>query len=111
MAFHTKVMYVRFIDVLEEDEDHSRTGERRKRRVKAATTGTKNVFEVQAMTKLAMTIRNPPKKTYPKSLSVLEMMRLGQVLTDADTSDKIELCAFDVETMRWKARQPWNSVS
>lgn len=91
-----KVVHVRFIEPIDGDVASTWTRnlleQRPKRPFKRAATQSLPATKVQS-----------PSKAFPKSLSVLEMMKLGKVINEKST-EAIELFTFDLSDMAWSTR-------
>lgn len=94
-----KVVHVRFIEPNERDADvGSTTGKRKERDGQLRRPAKKTNTQSLPATKV-----QSPSKAFPKSLSVLEMMKLGKVVNEKST-ERIELYTFDLAEMAWSSQ-------
>ena len=61
----------------------------------------RNRVETASAKSLPCNKQSSPSKHCPKSLSVLEMLKLGKVIKEKSSYDSIELFAFDINEMAW----------
>ncbi|KAJ7371602.1 hypothetical protein OS493_024278 [Desmophyllum pertusum] len=92
-----KVVHVRFIEANDRDVA-SVVGNRMEREEQP-----KRPFRRAIVQSLPATKAQSPSKAFPKSLSVLEMMKLGKVINDKST-ESIELFTFDLTDMAWSSQ-------
>ena len=88
-----KVVHVRFIEPNDRDVasmagNHVKRDEQPKRPFRRANTQSESLPARKAS----------PSKAFPKSLSVLQMMKLGKVINEKST-ESIELCTFELADM------------
>ena len=94
-----KVVHVRFIEPNDGDDRDtvSMTGNRLERGQR------KRPFKRANALSLPATKAQSPSKAFPKSLSVLEMMKLGKVVNEKST-ERMELFKFDLADMAWSSQ-------
>ncbi|KAJ7349548.1 hypothetical protein OS493_038615 [Desmophyllum pertusum] len=92
-----KVVHVRFTEANDRDVA-SVVGNRVEREEQP-----KRPFRRAIAQSLPATKAQSPSKAFPKSLSVLEMMKLGKVINDKST-ESIELFTFDLTDMAWSSQ-------
>ena len=96
-----KVIHVRFIEGKVEDapiEVSAGVSERRKRKISEISQGQK----AAAVTSVSQRASQSPSKFVPRSLSVVDMLKLGKLITNTTTS--VEIFNFDMSGMAWTGR-------
>ena len=96
-----KVIHVRFIEGKVEDapiEVSAGVSERRKRKISKISQGQK----AAAVTSVPQRASQSPSKFVPRSLSVVDMLKLGKLITNTTTS--VEIFNFDMSGMAWTGR-------
>lgn len=90
--------YARFIENDRDANVGSMTGKRKEREGQLRLPAKKINTQSLPATKV-----QSPSKAFPKSLSVLEMLKLGKVINEKST-ERIELYTFDLAEMAWSSQ-------
>ena len=94
-----KVVHVRFIEPNDRDADHD-TASMAADRMSERDRQLKRPCRQAVTQSLPVTKVHSPSKAFPKSLSVLEMMKLGKVINEK-TTETIEMYTFELSDMAW----------
>ena len=100
-----KVIHVRFIEGKVQDAPVEVLCERRKRKIKDISEGdnAEHGKAVVAVASLPQRVSSQsPSKFVPRSLSVVDMLRLGKLIPNTTTS--VEMFNFDLSVMAWTGR-------
>ena len=100
-----KVIHVRFIEGKVEDARVKLVRERRKRKIDEISEGENAEHGKAAVAVASLPQRvasQSPSKFVPRSLSVVEMLRLGKIIPNTTTS--VEIFNFDMSAMAWTGR-------